>query len=78
MHQFQHESLSIAQYRQLVEVKVNELTASNPVIQKMRVGHSVSDEEAESPHNFTTNIRTSHCSVCAASTIINASIEWHD
>lgn len=43
----EHESLSIAQYRQLVEQKVNELTASNPILQKIRNGQPVSEEEAE-------------------------------
>ncbi|MBK1883787.1 DEAD/DEAH box helicase family protein [Luteolibacter pohnpeiensis] len=43
----EHESLSIAQYRQLVEKKVNELTASNPVLQKIRDGQPVTEEEAE-------------------------------
>jgi type I restriction enzyme, R subunit len=43
----EHESLSIAQYRLLVENKVNELTASNPILQKVRDAQPVSDEEAE-------------------------------
>lgn len=43
----EHESLSIAQYRQLVERKVNELTASNPILQKIRDGQSVTAEEAD-------------------------------
>ena len=43
----EHESLSIAQYRQLVEQKVNELTASNPILQKVRDAQPVSEEEAE-------------------------------
>jgi type I restriction enzyme R subunit len=43
----EHESLSIAQYRQLVEQKVNELTASNTILQKIRDGQPVSDREAE-------------------------------
>ena len=43
----EHESLSIAQYRELVEQKVNELTASNPVLQKIRAGDSVTEEEAD-------------------------------
>ncbi|MCW3094719.1 MAG: type restriction enzyme EcoKI subunit [Chthonomonadaceae bacterium] len=43
----EHESLSIAQYRELLEQKVNELTASNPILQKIRVGQSVTEEEAE-------------------------------
>ena len=43
----EHESLSIAQYRQLVEQKVNDLTASNPILQKIRAGQTVTEEEAE-------------------------------
>lgn len=43
----EHESLSIAQYRQLVEKKVNELTANNPILQKIRDAQPVSEEEAE-------------------------------
>lgn len=43
----QHESLSIAQYRQLVERKVNELIASNPILQKIRDGETVNELEAE-------------------------------
>ena len=43
----EHESLSIAQYRKLVEQKVNELTASNPILQKIRAGETVTEEEAE-------------------------------
>jgi type I restriction enzyme R subunit len=43
----EHESLSIAQYRKLVEQKVNELTANNPILQKIRDGRPVSEEEAE-------------------------------
>ena len=43
----EHESLSIGQYRKLVEEKVNELTASNPILQKIRDGMNVTEEEAE-------------------------------
>jgi type I restriction enzyme R subunit len=43
----EHESLSIAQYRQLVEQKVNELIAGNPILQKIRAAQPVSDQEAE-------------------------------
>lgn len=43
----EHESLSIAQYRKLVEQKVKELTASNPTLQKIRDGQFVSEEEAD-------------------------------
>jgi type I restriction enzyme R subunit len=43
----EHESLSIAQYRNLVEQKVKELTANNTILQKIRDGQAVTDEEAE-------------------------------
>jgi len=43
----EHEALSIAQYRQLVEKKVNELTASNPILRKIRDGQPVTEAEAE-------------------------------
>jgi type I restriction enzyme R subunit len=43
----EHESLSIAQYRRLVEQKVNEMTDRNPILQKIRDAKPVSDDEAE-------------------------------
>lgn len=43
----EHESLSIVQYQQLVEERVNELTASNPILQKIRDAQPVSEQEAE-------------------------------
>ena len=43
----EHESLSIAQYRQLVEQKIHELTASSPILQKIRDGQHVTEQEAE-------------------------------
>jgi type I restriction enzyme R subunit len=43
----EHESLSIAQYRQLVEQRVKELTASNPILQKIRDGQPVDEMDAE-------------------------------
>ncbi|MVT09519.1 type I restriction endonuclease subunit R [Chitinophaga tropicalis] len=42
----QHESLSIARYRELVEQKVNELVAANPLVQKIKRGNSLTDIEA--------------------------------
>lgn len=44
----EHESITITQYRELVEQKVNELTVNNPIIQKIRDGKSVTEEEANS------------------------------
>jgi type I restriction enzyme R subunit len=43
----QHESLSIAKYRELVEQKVNDLVAANPLLQKLRAGMDISETEAE-------------------------------
>jgi type I restriction enzyme R subunit len=43
----EHESLSIAQYRKLVEQKVAELVASNPILQKIRDGQPVDEKDAE-------------------------------
>lgn len=43
----QHEALSIAKYRELVEQKVNELISANPILQKLKEGKSVTAEEAE-------------------------------
>jgi type I restriction enzyme, R subunit len=42
----EHEALSISRYRQLVEAKVNELVAANPVLRKIRDAMPVSDAEA--------------------------------
>ncbi len=43
----QHEALSIAKYRELVEQKVNELVSSNPLLQKLKEGKEISITEAE-------------------------------
>lgn len=43
----QHEALSIAKYRELVEQKVNELVFSNPLLQKIKEGKVITEEEAE-------------------------------
>lgn len=43
----QHEALSIAKYRELVEQKVNELISANSILQKIKEGLEVTDEEAE-------------------------------
>jgi len=43
----QHEALSIAKYRELVEQKVNELVAENPILQKLKLGEDITKEEAE-------------------------------
>jgi len=43
----QHESLSIARYRELVEQKVNELVAVSPLVQKIKQGDSLTNTEAK-------------------------------
>ncbi len=43
----QHEALSIAKYRELLEQKVNELVSSNPLLQKLKEGKEITPTEAE-------------------------------
>ncbi len=43
----QHEALSIAKYRELVEQKINELVLSSLVLQKLKQGQDITSEEAE-------------------------------
>lgn len=43
----QHEALSIAKYRELVEQKINELVSSSPILQKLKNGQDITEEEAE-------------------------------
>lgn len=43
----QHEALSIAKYRELLEQKVNELLLSNPLLQKLKEGKEITPTEAE-------------------------------
>lgn len=43
----QHEALSVAKYRELVEKKINDLVQSNPILQKLKLGKEISNEEAE-------------------------------
>ena len=43
----QHEALSIAKYRELVEQKINELVAENPILQKLKLGEEISKVEAD-------------------------------
>jgi type I restriction enzyme R subunit len=42
----QHESVGIARYREMVEALIAELTATQPVLQKLKRGEPVSDAEA--------------------------------
>jgi type I restriction enzyme R subunit len=43
----QHEALSIAKYRELLEQKINELVLANPILQKLKEGLEISEAEAE-------------------------------
>ncbi|MFH1004256.1 MAG: DEAD/DEAH box helicase family protein [Bacteroidota bacterium] len=43
----EHQALSIAKYRELVEQKVNELVLANPILQKLKEGIEISEQEAE-------------------------------
>ena len=43
----QHEALSVAKYRELVEMKINELVSGSPVLQKLKQGKEITTEEAE-------------------------------
>lgn len=43
----QHEALSIAKYRELLEQKINELVLANPILQKLKEGKEISEAEAE-------------------------------
>jgi type I restriction enzyme R subunit len=43
----QHEALSIAKYRELVEKKINELVSNSPILQKLKQGLEISEDETE-------------------------------
>ncbi|MCM1981777.1 type I restriction endonuclease subunit R [Lyngbya confervoides] len=43
----QHESVSISRYREMVEAVIAELTASNPVLMKLKNGEEIAPEEAD-------------------------------
>lgn len=43
----QHEALSVAKYRELVEQKINELVSSSPILQKLKQGEEITPDEAE-------------------------------
>lgn len=43
----QHEALSVAKYRELVEKKINELVSSSPILQKLKQGLEITTDEAE-------------------------------
>lgn len=43
----EHEAISIARYREIVEEKVKELSAFNPILKKLLSGEAISHEEAD-------------------------------
>jgi type I restriction enzyme R subunit len=43
----QHEALSVAKYRELVEKKINELVSGSPILQKLKQGQEITPEEAD-------------------------------
>lgn len=43
----QHEALSVAKYRELVEKKINELVLNSLILQKLKQGQEITHEEAE-------------------------------
>jgi type I restriction enzyme R subunit len=43
----QHEAVSITRYREMVEALIVDLTEHNPVLQKIKAGETVSDEDAK-------------------------------
>jgi len=43
----EHEAVSIARYKELVEEKVSALVSSNPILQKLKNGQPISQDEAE-------------------------------
>lgn len=43
----QHESLSIAKYKEMVEARIKELTHSSPLLQKLQLGQELKPEEIE-------------------------------
>jgi len=43
----EHSVVRVAQYRKMVEKLILELTASNPILQKIKAGEEITKEEAE-------------------------------
>ena len=43
----EHQALSVAKYRELVEQKVNELVLANPILQKIKEGYEITEVESE-------------------------------
>lgn len=56
----EHEAISVAKYKELVEEKVTELASSNPILKKLLEGESITEEEsdvlADELHNEHPNI----------------------
>jgi type I restriction enzyme R subunit len=44
----QNEAVSISKYREMVEAKVAELTERNPILQKIKAGEPITEEESDS------------------------------
>ncbi|MEO1031356.1 MAG: DEAD/DEAH box helicase family protein [Bacteroidota bacterium] len=42
-----NEAVSISKYREMVEERINELTKRSPILQKLKAGETISNEEAE-------------------------------
>jgi len=42
-----HEAVSIAKYREIVEAKILALTSNHPILQKLKAGQEISENEAE-------------------------------
>jgi type I restriction enzyme R subunit len=43
----EHQALSVAKYRELVEQKINQLVLANPILQKLKEGQEITEAEAE-------------------------------
>jgi len=43
----QNEAVSITKYREMVETKIAELTSRNPILQKIKTGSTITEEEAQ-------------------------------
>ena len=43
----EHQALSVAKYRELVEKKINELVSGSPILQKLKQGLEITDDETE-------------------------------
>jgi hypothetical protein len=73
----QHEALSVAKYRELVEKKINELVSGSPILQKLKQGLDITAEEAEQLADLhcTMSIRTLPL-ICFARFTTTAKRHW--